>query len=390
MEQSKRILDGLKVVELSTYVAAPTCAKLLADMGAEVIKVESPAGDPWRYGPEGPGQVCPRFEVCNSGKKSIVLNLKTPEGMEAMLALIANTDVFVTNNRRQALLRLGLDHDALCARFPRLIYAWLTGYGEKGPEADLPGFDSAAFWARSGFMADMSVKSPEGSYYPLNSPLGVGDTITGAMLYTSILTALIHRAQTGEGDFVTASLFNTGIWVACGMIAVQQKGGSFLPASRSQCNPEGTTFQCSDGQWIMMCILEHDRYAPAFYGALGYPGILDHPRYNTPQKRFQHNNELLDLAAAAFATKTSDEWLKTMAELDIVCTRVEHFADVPKIEQAWANDYLERVQYPNGEEYVYPCPPFRLESQPLTHLSPAPVLGADTSAILERLHASNE
>lgn len=385
MEQSKKLLAGLKVVELATYVAAPTCSKLLADMGAEVIKIESPSGDPWRYGAEAPGQVCPRFEVCNSGKKSVVLNLKTPEGMDAIIKLIAAADIFVTNNRRKALQRLGLDHDTLRARFPKLIYAWLTGYGEKGPEADLPGFDAAAFWAKSGFMADMSVKTPAG-YYPLNSPLGVGDTITGAMLYTSVLTALIRRAQTGEGDFVTTSLFNAGIWSACGMIAVQQHNTTHpLPAARSQCRPEGTTFQCADGQWIMMCILEYDRYAPAFYAALGYPGLLESSKFDTPQKRSLHNSELLDLASAAFARKTSDEWLRIMSDLDIVCTRVEHFADVPKIEQAWANDYLDRVQYPNGEEYIYPSPPFRLESQPLSRLSPAPRLGADTQAVLSAL-----
>lgn len=385
MDAPEKLFDGLKVVELATYVAAPTCAKLLADMGAQVIKIESPLGDPWRYGAEGPGKVCPRFEVCNSGKKSVVLDLKTPQGMAAILKLISRADIFVTNNRRKALQRLGLDHAALRARFPKLIYALLTGYGEEGPEADLPGFDSAAFWAKSGFMADMSLRTPAG-YYPLNSPLGVGDTITGAMLYTSILTALIRRMNTGEGDFVTVSLFNAGIWSACGMIAVQQRNTAHpLPAERSHCRPESTTFQCADGKWIMMCILEYDRYAPSFYSALGHPGLLNDPQFDTPQKRAERNGELLELAASAFASRTSDEWLKIMAGLDIVCARVEHFADVPDSEQAWANHYLERIRYASGEEYVYPCPPFRLESQAPARLSPAPRLGADTDEVLAAL-----
>lgn len=383
MEQDKRLLSGFKVVELATYVAAPTCGKLLADLGAEVIKIETPAGDPWRYGLEGPGRVCPRFEVCNSGKRSVVLNLKTPEGMDAMLKLLAQADIFLTNSRRGALVRLGLDWDTLRARFPSLIYAWLSGYGEEGPEADLPAFDAAAFWARSGYMADLVIQT--GESYPMYTPLGVGDTITGSMLYASVLTAVIRRMQTGEGDFVTTSLFNAGIWAACGMVAVQQHSPFPLPVRREWCAPEGASYRCADGEWVLICILEYDRYAPAFFEALGYPGLLEDARFNTLEKRFRHNGELLELAAAAFARRPSEEWVQILSERDIVCTRVEHFANVHKSEQAWANGYLDRVTYDNGEEYVYPSPPFRLASQPLSRLSPAPRLGADTQQVLSAL-----
>lgn len=383
MEPNRKLLAGYKVVEMATYVAAPTCGKLLGDLGAEVIKIESPFGDPWRYGNEDPHRVCPRFEVCNSGKKSVVLNLKTPEGMDAMLKLISQADIFLTNSRRQALIRLGLDQETLRARFPRLIYAWLSGYGGEGPDADLPAFDAAAFWARSGYMADLIIKT--GDSYPLNTPLGVGDTITGTMLYASILTAVIRRMQTGEGDFVTTSLYNAGIWAACGMVAVQQHCNDPMPLSRSQCRPEGASFQCADGRWILICILEFDRYAPAFYAALGYPGLLDDPRFDTPEKRRARNGELLELAEAAFARRPSGEWLTLLAERDIVCTRLEHFAEVAESEQAWANGYLQRVVYDNGEEYVYPCPPFRLDSQPPSQLTLAPRLGADTGRVLAGL-----
>lgn len=383
MQPSKKLLTGYKVVELATYVAAPTCGKLLADLGAEVVKIESPVGDPWRYGNEGPNRVCPRFEVCNSGKKSVVLNLKTPDGMDAMLKLIAQADIFVTNSRHKALLRLGLDRDTLRARFPKLIYAWLSGYGEQGPEADLPAFDAAAFWAKSGYMADLIIQTPDS--YPLNTPLGVGDTITGTTLYASVLAAVIRRMQTGEGDFVTTSLFNAGIWAACGMIAVQQRSSEPMPLTRAQCRPEGASFRCADGRWILICILEFDRYAPAFYSALGYPDLLSDPRFDTPEHRSAHNGELLELASAAFAKKPSEEWLEILSARDIVCTRVEHFAEVPQSEQAWANGYLQRVEYDNGEEYVYPCPPFHLASQPASLLTRAPRLGADTGQVLSAL-----
>lgn len=383
MGQEKKLLSGFKVVELATYVAAPTCGKLLADLGAEVIKIESPAGDPWRYGAEGPGRVCPRFEVCNSGKRSVVLNLKTPEGMDAMYRLLAQADIFVTNSRRKALLRRGLDWDTLRTRFPSLIYAWLSGYGAEGPEADLPAFDAAAFWAQSGYMADLIIQT--GESYPMNTPLGVGDTITGTMLYASVLAAVIRRMQTGEGDFVTTSLYNAGIWAACGMVAVQQHSAFPMPIKREWCRPEGASYRCADGEWVLICILEYERYVPAFFETLGLPGLLEDPRFDTPEKRFIHNGELLGLAAAAFAQKPADEWVRILSERDIVCTRIEHFANVPKSEQAWANGYLDRVVYGNGEEYVYPSPPFRMASQQPARLSPAPKLGADTQGVLSTL-----
>ena len=149
MEANRKLLDGLMVVELATYVAAPTCGKLLADLGAQVIKVEAPPyGDAWRYGDEtGSNRINARFEVCNSGKRSVLLDLKTADGMAAMHKLIAKADIFLTNTRGKSLRRLGLDHETLRARHPRLIYAWLTAYGPEGPDADAPGFDAVAFWA---------------------------------------------------------------------------------------------------------------------------------------------------------------------------------------------------------------------------------------------------
>ena len=188
---TQKPLEGLRVVELTTYVAAPTCGKLLRDQGAEVIKVEAPRGDAWRYNFALSDHPNPRFHICNAGKKSIVLDLKTEEGLASLHKLIARADVFITNTRSQSLIRLGLDHDTLCERYPRLIYAFLSGYGEAGPDADLPGFDTVAYWAKSGFMADMSIST--GHNYPVDSPVGVGDSVTGMTLYAGVMTALLQR-----------------------------------------------------------------------------------------------------------------------------------------------------------------------------------------------------
>ena len=381
----EKLFSGLKVVELATYVAAPTCGKLLADLGAEVIKVEAPPyGDAWRYGVESAqGRVNARFEVCNSGKKSVLLDLKSEDGRAAMEKLIAGADIFLTNTRGKSLRKLGLDHGTLRARYPRLIYAWLTAYGPLGAEADAPGFDSVAFWARAGYTADMSVQTDDS--YPALTPLGAGDTMTGTMLYATILTALLRRSVTGEGDFVTTSLYNAGIWAACGMIAVAHNDPHYGPVRREKCSPECSPYLCADGEWVMCCILEYDRYAPALHRALGYPDLLQNPRFDTPEKRHAHNEEIMKLFAASFAQKTAAEWLEILSGLDIVCTRLNHYAEVADDEQAWVNGYLQRVEYPNGEEYVYPCPPFRMESQQPPLLTGAPKLGQDTEEVLARL-----
>ena len=384
MEQKKLPLEGLKVLELTTYVAAPTCGKLLGDQGADVIKVEPPQGDAWRYS-LARERTNPRFHICNAGKRSVVLDLKTEAGMSAMMRLMAQADIFITNTRSRSLARLGLDYETLRVRFPRLIYALLTGYGEQGPEANLPGFDTVAYWAKSGFMRDMSIDT--GNSYPVDAPVGVGDSVTGLALYGAILTALFRRERTGEGDFVTTSLYNTGIWAVSGSIVLSQYPDVHLPRPRNRCSPEGTSYRCADGDWIQLCILEFDRYAPTLFEALGYPGILNDPKFSTFEARTIHNEELLRLAEQVFATKTVDEWLSILQPLDIVCCRIAHFSDVPHSEQAWANGYVERVSYPDGNEYVIPRSPLRMASQPLMPLRPAPGLGADTAAVLAELAA---
>lgn len=376
-------LEGLRVVELATYVAAPTCGKLLADLGAQVIKVEAPQGDAWRYSLSNDPNHNPRFDLCNGGKKSVVLDLKTDGDRRALETLIAGADIFLTNTRPKSLHRLGLSHDALRERYPSLIYAAITGYGEQGPEADLPGFDTVAYWARSGFMTDMSIST--GQNYPVDTPVGVGDSITGMALYASILAALLQRQQTGLGDYVTVSLFNMGIWAAGGSIILSQYPGVTFPRTREQCFPESAAYRCADGEWVQLCIMEFDRYGPALFRALGYPDLLKDPRYASLEKRMNYNGELVALAEKAFRKKTAEQWVEELSALDIVCCRMPHFSDVPNSRQAWANGYLERLEYPDGRNFCIPCSPIRLGSRGVCHLSPAPALGADTEMICSAL-----
>jgi len=249
-------LEGIKVVDLTTFVAAPVTARLLGDLGAEVIKIEHPKGDGWRefginFNTRFNDDENPVFDIYNSGKKMISVNLKSTEGKEILWKLLDDADVFVTNTRPDALKRLGLAYEDIKERYPRLIYAIVLGYGEEGPDAAKPAFDTTAFWARTGFARDMSPLTD--SYIPITSPSGVGDTVTGYNLTAQICAALLGRARSGKGECVKAGLYHTGIFTMGTMEIIAQKPwGREFPRSRMQVEPPGGCYETKDGDWFYL------------------------------------------------------------------------------------------------------------------------------------------
>lgn len=381
-------LQGVKVVELSTFVAAPVCARMLGDLGADVIKVESFQGDPWR----ATAKACtftgddelPVFDIYNAGKKSVRLNIKHEAGMKALMQLLAQADVFITNTRAGSLKKLGLDYESLKEKFPRLIYASITGYGEKGPDAASPGFDNLAFWTRSGFLLDMSVKG-EGSY-PVYSPTGAGDTFTGTVLFASVLAALYRRERTGHGDFVTAALYNAGIWMFAGMILqTQERYHVKYPKERADCSPFASSYRCADGEWFGITVLDHDRYRATVFRLLGIEEEMAPLNITTQAQMKQLSATVIPIMERAFAQKTSQEWLKLFREADIVCGVLNHMSDVSTDEQALVNGFVQDYTCRNGAVCRMPCPPIRLASQPLPRSEQAPTPGEDTDAVLSAL-----
>lgn len=366
MSENKKPLAGIRLIELANYVAAPIVGRIAADLGAEVIKIEGRGGDTWRttsmgHTKTGPDEN-PLFDIFNVGKKSISLNMKSEEGKEIFFKLLESADILVTNTRNQSLVKLGVDYESIKDRFPRLIYATLTGYGYEGPDCNAPGFDNIAFWSRSGFSADMTIEGP-GSY-PVNSRMAMGDTLAGTTLFGGVMTALYQRERTGKGDFVTMSLYNAGIWMAGGCLTVAQEPYSHkFPEKRNFGTASNLAYRCADGEWVRCTIFEYDRYANKFFDALGVSeqvaafGVTDMKSMNA------HADDLVPLFEKVFVTKPSSEWLKVFAELDIVSGRVNHFADVLKDEQAWANEYLQTYKCANGSERVLPTCPVRLGSQ---------------------------
>lgn len=384
-------LSGIKVLDLTTFVAAPVCARLLADMGADVIKVERPDGDTWRKTGVGyhkerfSDQENPVFDIYNSGKKHIALNLKDPEGMAIFRQLLKDADVFITNTRPAALHRLGISYDDLKDEFPGLVYGIVVGYGEKGPDADKPAFDTTGYWSRSGFLRDMSPLSDH--YAPVLPPFGVGDTITGYLLALEVCAALFRRSQTGKGDYVRSSLYHNGIFTMGTMeIMTQKPWGRKFPTTRVGHGVPGGYYRCADGEWIFIAVgYAEAKLVPVLYRAIGREDLLEDPRFCNANAGRQHSEEYYAIFRDAFLEKPCDHWLKIAEELDLPIVRMPHFSEVTQDEQAWANGYLEHVQFANGHVDVMPTSPIEMESLGQLKTTPAPTIGADTDSILNAL-----
>ncbi len=386
-------LSGIKVVEMSTYVAGPVTARLLADLGGEVIKVEAPIGDYWRR--SGISYVPSRFEedenpvfdIYNTGKKLVSLNLKTPEGKEAFMKLIAEADVFVTNTRPAALKRLGVSYEDLKEKFPKLIYAMVLGFGEKGPDKDMPAFDTTAFWSRSGFFRDMAVKTDE--YYPVAQPSSVGDTATAYLLVAEICAALYRRTNTDTGDFVSSTLYRNGIFCMGTMIMIAQPPfGNTYPNTRVDWGVPGGTYECADGEWIYLNI--GTKPYESHYQLIDRMDLLREPRFIDGPTRWKNRQALYEIFRDTFLTKTSDEWLALSRSMDLPVVRVNHFKDVSSDSQAWENGYLEHVTFRNGHVDIMPSSPIEMGSANPAPTKPAEGIGANTAEVLSSLGYSDD
>lgn len=387
-ETMRKPLEGIRIIELANYVAAPIVGRICADMGAEVVKIEGRGGDAWRATSlshtRTEADENPLFDVFNVGKKSIALNIKSEEGKEILFRLLENADILITNTRNQSLTKLGIDYNSLKDRFPRLIYATLTGYGYEGPDRNAPGFDNIAFWSRPGFAVDMMIDS--GGSYPCNSRYAMGDTIAGSFFFGGVMTALYQRERTGRGDFVTMSLYNAGIWMSSGSVVMSEKPYEHqYPEPRCFGIPMNLAYRCADGEWLRCTIFEYDRYAPQFFAALGVTEQVAALGVTDLDSSMDQAEQVVPILEKAFAQKTCAQWQKILGELDIVNGRMCHFRDVWQDEQAWANEYIQKYQCQNGEERILTTCPVRLGSQGAFKVG-APVLtGEHTEEVLTDL-----
>lgn len=383
-------LAGIKVLDLSTFVAAPVCCRLLADMGADVIKVERPVGDTWRLTGKSyrPDRFCdeenPVFDIYNAGKRHVALDLKTEAGKEVFFKLLEEADVFVTNTRPAALHRLGISYEDLKDRFPRLVYGIILGYGEEGPDKDKPAFDTTGYWSKSGFLRDMATLDEH--YAPINPPFGVGDTVTGYLLMGEICAALYRRTQTGKGDYVRSGLYHNGIFTMGTMEIITQKPfGRAFPTTRIGYGIPGGAYRCSDDEWLFIAVGYAPALIPKLCDAIGKPELMTDPRFDTPSARYANREEYFKIFCDAFAALPIDYWLKKAEELDLPFVRMNHFSDVSEDPQAWINGYVEHVDFPNGNRDVMPTSPIEMDSVGTLKTVPAPAIGANTDEVLRDL-----
>lgn len=376
----KKILEGVKVLDMCVAAAGPSCSRMLVDFGAEDIMVEPLAGQSTRF-------TAPHsYDFKCGGKRGIPINLKTEEGMELFLKLIRETDVFVTNFRTRALTKLGLTYEKLSEINPRLIYASLTGFGTEGPMKDDPGFDATGWWAKSGMLVDIA---QPGSI--INIPYAVGDFSAGHSLAVGICAALYYRERTGKGINVSTSLMASGIFLNYHAI-IESQYGLELPASRT--NPERSmlnTYQCGDGEWISINATHHwDVTWPALCNFIGRPDLIDkYPKYE--DTCWEHAAEVTAILDEAFSHFTRDEVYEGLSECGTIAVeKASHSIDVTKDEQAIANEFVVEWTDTSGNQIMHPTTPVRIGDN-----KPAPVLygpkfGEHTVEIMKELGYTEE
>jgi cinnamoyl-CoA:phenyllactate CoA-transferase len=398
MGHTRRPLEGIKVVELGTIIAVPCCGRYLADLGASVIKVEPPKGDPIRYFALNEGRIVDgkpagdlentSWDLENAGKECISLDTKTKEGREAMEKLIAEADIFITNVRAKALIKMGLDYESLKVKYPKLVYGYVTGFGEAGPDKDLPGFDFTAFFARGGVLGTMFDKD----HVPLNTVHGFGDHQAGLNLAGGVMAALYRARETGKGDKISTSLFHTAVWDVAVLLQASQYGqpSTRFPISRKEfANPLQAAHKTKDGRWIAFCVPAYDANYNRFVKTIGREDLVGNTRF-FPQTNLQNNLiEFYDLLAGRVVEETLDYWCRAFTEADLPFGRAQTWDELLIDEQAWANDYFYKMHYPTGAARTLVRPPVKFMDTPLPEYKRGPYLGEHTEMILARLGYSN-
>jgi crotonobetainyl-CoA:carnitine CoA-transferase CaiB-like acyl-CoA transferase len=393
MGASVDVFGGVRVIELAQWVFVPVTGALLADWGAEVIKVEHPIqGDGYRgLVSQGIGAVSNgvnvSMELANRGKRSIGLDLKSPEGRSVLLRLVADADVFVTNYLPSVLDRLGLGVDELRAENPRLIYARGHGFGMRGPDADKPAYDSTAFWARGGLGETLT---PAGLEAPIGQRGALGDRNAAAQLAFGIAGALFRRERTGAGSVVDVSLLATAMWML-GSDVIAALQGSFQPAPpmTGECrqyppNPLAANYRCADGRFLALCCLQPDRYWVDVCRAIGRPELASDPRFIDVTARAANRAPCVETLEAIFESQTLVEWQAAFADESFPWAPFQRVTELAADRQVIANGYVGEVAVDGGEPFCMPTGAVQFDEQAVA-LRRAPEHGQDTEQVLIEL-----
>lgn len=386
-------LKGIKVVDLTTFLATPATGRVLGEWGADVIKVEAAKGDPTRvnqavvYGMPSSDEENLAFDVANMHKRCISLNLKNEKGLEVMHKLLADADVFITNTRAKSLKKMGLDWETLHEKYPRLIMGHGLGYGKKGPEKDNAGFDVTCYMGRGGVFGT-TVNKGDAPMIPTN---GYGDFQASVFMAAGILAALLGREKTGEGDYVTCALQHAAIYaLSVGMISAQY--GNPYPKSRLEVNnPLNNVFRSKDDKWVVLCLPEYDRDWPRIMKLIGRDELAEHPEYSVCDIVNEKGlaPEVTKILDDGFAQFTLQELLDMFHENDMPCEPAQTPVDIYEDQNAILNEYIKQVPYPNGPRWC-PTAPVQFEIGETAELVPTGKMGSETVAVMKELGYTDE
>ncbi len=380
-EQAAGVLDGIKVIELAEWVFVPTVGALLADQGADVIKLEhAERGDPYRglktHGhPHGPG-----VQMTNRGKRSVAINVKLAAGRELFWDLVEGADVLLTNFRPQAAERLGITVEEVLRRNPRIVFGRGSGFGLRGPDRNTPGYDMTAFYSRGGLAHSFA---GEGAAWPAPMPGAIGDRTSAIGLAFAVSAALVKAQRTGQGSVVDVSLLGTAMWLmsadvmraAAGVTEAVDHGRD------AKSNPMVNFFPTQDGRWLTMCLMESDRYWPDLCKRLDKPELVDDPRFHDHASRAENRTVCLEELDAAFRQRSLDEWRDALRDFDAPWAPVQSAEELIQDPQVIANDYVTRIDEA-GSSIVRGPATFDEKTPPLTR---APEFGEHTEQVLMEL-----
>jgi len=383
-------LEGIKVVEVAMWAFVPACGGMLADLGADVIKVEPPSGDPLRglqignLAPTG-RKIDYSWESYNRGKRSITLDLKQEAGREVLMKLLEDADVFLTNLLPRARRSMGIDADSIRARFPDIIYASGSGVGPQGPEMEKGGYDAITFWARGGISASITEDDAD---HPVGPPgPAFGDTLSGSMLAGGICAAIAKRALTGEASEVDVSLLGTAMWSMQRYICQATADGVDRFAKPANAKPHNVlvnNYRTADNRFLALCMLQADKYWAPLMEVAGRPDLAQDPRFANAQARRENADACLEEVKALFASRTLAEWKDILTRQEGQWDVVQNVGEMKDDVQVVANGYLKEVDYGDGTAIPMVSVPVLFDREAMSSTR-SPELGADSDAILESL-----
>ena len=382
------LFDGLRVLDVGSFVFGPAAATVMADFGADVIKVEPPAtGDPYRYLHQMPPLPAHDDDYCwlltSRGKRSVALDLKDADARELLLRLVESADVFVTNYPVRVLESLSLRYEDLRARNGRLVYAHATGFGPEGPEAHKPGYDATAWWARTGLQ---DLVRPEGGVPAISVP-GMGDHPSAMSLFGAIMMGLYRREKTGEGSHVRSSLLANGCWSNGVYLQAMLCGAE--PYSHVDCTRPGNAvvnqYETRDGRWLLLALVQEDKLWPRLCAALERPELAEDARFAERPARRANAQALYEILAPIFRDRDFADWRKRLDDQQITFGHVATTEELEHDPQALAAGIQVMTENAAGEAVRTINSPIEMDESPKVAPRRAPAIGEHTDEVLGAL-----